>query len=350
MQAVNSDITGFKRVTEPRTFGFPEDHGPHPGYQTEWWYYTGNLDSNDGGHWGYQLTFFRRQLVAEPVTRPSDFGTTSIYLAHFAVTDVTGKQFYAFDRLSRDGDGLAGAASDPFRVWLQHWQVTGFNDTMHLEADQDGVEINLHLSSTKPPVLQGDHGISQKSAEVGNASYYYSLTHMTTAGTIRAKGQAVSVSGLSWMDREWSTSALGPQTAGWNWFALQLSDGREIMLYQLRRRDGSIDPLSGGTIIESDGHSQTFRNDEATIDVTDHWRSSKSGADYPAGWHLKVATAGIDLTIHPWIPNQELPLAIVYWEGASKLSGTSNGQPVSGNGYVELTGYTAQQPAAVQIR
>ncbi len=350
VQAVNSDAGGFTRASTPRTFQFPVDHGPHPGYQTEWWYYTGNLNSADGRHWGYQLTFFRRGLIAQPLPRASDWGTTNLYMAHFALTDVTGKQFYAFDRFSRDGAGLAGAQGDPFRVWLESWSASGSGTTMQLQAKQDAVAIDLQLQSTKPPVLQGNKGLSQKSAGAGNASYYYSLTRMATSGTITVANTPVQVTGLSWMDREWSTSVLGADAVGWDWFALQLSDGREIMYYQLRLRNGGIEPFSSGTLIGTDGTLQAIKRDDVVIDVLDHWHSAHSGATYPSGWHLRLAKAGIDLQVKPYLQNQELPLTVVYWEGASHISGTSNGQAISGNGYVELTGYGEQRPAAVQVR
>ncbi len=350
VQAVNSDAAGFTRATTPRTFQFPVDHGPHPDYQTEWWYYTGNLDSADGRHWGYQLTFFRRGLAAHPQTRASDWATANLYMAHFALTDVAGKQFYAFDRFSRDGAGLAGAQGDPFRVWLDSWSASGTGTRMRLQAKQDAVAIDLQLESTKPPVLQGDKGLSQKSAAAGNASYYYSLTRMSTSGTITVANKTVSVTGLSWMDREWSTSVLGADAVGWDWFALQLGDGREIMYYQLRLRDGTIEPFSSGMLIGTDGTPQIIKRDDVVIDVLDHWHSAHSGATYPSGWHVRIAKERLDLQVTPYIQNQELPLTVTYWEGASRITGTSNGQPINGNGYVELTGYGEQRPAAVQVR
>src|SRR5437868_5938573 len=245
-----SGAAGFARVTGPRPFVFPQDHGPHQEYATEWWYYTGNLDAQDGRHFGFQLTFFRFGLAPAPVRRASDWATTNIYMAHFALTDVAGNQFYAFDRFSRGAAGLAGAQGQPFRVWLESWSAEGLGADalpMRLRAAQDQIAIDLTLEGGKPIVLQGDQGVSQKSATPGNASYYYSLTRMPTSGTLRVGAATFQVRGLSWMDREWSTSSLGQDLAGWDWFALQLSDGREVMFYQLRRRDGSSDPVSGGT-------------------------------------------------------------------------------------------------------
>lgn len=342
---------GFKRVTTPRPFVFPADHGPHPGYQTEWWYYTGNLSSADGRAWGYQLTFFRTALTPNPQVRTSAWGADTLYMAHFALTDVAGNQFYAADRYSRDGAGLAGAQGEPYRVWLETWSASGPDNAMRLVAAQGDVAIDLTLRNTKPAALQGDRGVSQKSAEPGNASYYYSLTRMATEGTFTIKGKPVAVTGASWMDREWSTSALGQDVLGWDWFALHLNDGRDLMFYQLRRRDGSSDPYSAGTLIAADGSTQRLARDDVQLETLARWRSPGSGADYPAGWRMRIPSLGLDLTIRPYVANQELPLTVVYWEGAAAITGTSNGAAVQGNGYVELTGYGEQrQQTAVESR
>ena len=208
---------GFARATAPREFVFPQDHGPHPEYAIEWWYYTGNLDTAQGRHFGYQLTFFRIGLTPTPAARASDFATSNIYMAHFALTDVANQKFYAFERFSRGAAGLAGAQGQPFRVWLEDWDAAGAGADglpMRLQAAQDDVAIDLTLEGGKPIVLQGDHGLSQKSDEPGNASYYYSLTRMPTRGTIRVGAETSDVSGLSWMDREWSTSSLGAECGG----------------------------------------------------------------------------------------------------------------------------------------
>lgn len=350
VEAVNSSGAGFKRVTEPRSFEFPADHGPHAGYQTEWWYYTGNLDTADGRHFGYQLTFFQRALAPEQVERPSNWGTSALYMAHFAVTDVAGEQFYAFDRFSRNGAQLAGAQADPFRVYLENWSASGSGEDTHLLASQGPVSLDLQVRGTKPPALQGDRGLSQKGAETGNASYYYSLTRMATTGTVTINGQNFTVSGTSWMDREWSTSVLGPEAVGWDWFALQLADGREIMFYQIRRRDGSSDPFSSGSLIATDGTVQRLKRDDVELEVLDRWRSPRSTATYPAHWRMRIPAANLDLEIKPYLADQELALAVTYWEGASRIRGTSNGQPISGNGYVELTGYGDEGAASVQGR
>lgn len=347
-----SGAQGFAKATAPRPFVFPRDHGPHQEYATEWWYYTGNLDAADGRHFGYQLTFFRFALMPREPQRPSDWATSNIYMAHFALTDVAGRQFHAFERFSRDGAGLAGATGEPFRVWLESWSAEGQSAEglpMRLRAAQDDVTIDLTLDGGKPVVLQGDHGLSQKSASPGNASYYYSLTRMPTSGTIQIGGTRFEVSGSSWMDREWSTSGLGKDQIGWDWFALQLSDGRDLMFYQLRRRDGSSDPYSAGTLVSAEGTARTLHADEVTLTPEGAWQSPRDGATYPAAWRLQVPSASIDLRLTPYLPDQELPLSVIYWEGAVRIGGTANGQPVGGSGYIEMTGY-ADQPSDVRVR
>lgn len=337
---------GFARALAPRPFTFPADHGPHPEFQTEWWYYTGNLSTADGRRFGFQLTFFRRALTPTPTERPSAWGTSQVYLAHFAVSDIGANKFYAVDRFGRGAAGLAGAQAEPFRVWLEDWSADGSGPQamqMRLRARQGDVAIDLALDgAARTPVLQGDEGLSQKSAAPGNASYYYSLTRMPANGSISAGGTTYQVTGLAWMDREWSTSALGEDQIGWDWFALQLDDGRDLMYYQLRRRDGSVDPFSKGIIVAANGTTTSISSSEARLEPVGTWRSSRSGGVYPASWRLSVPTQNLELEVTPRMADQELPLTIVYWEGAVAISGTAAGKPVSGSGYLEMTGYGEQ--------
>jgi predicted secreted hydrolase len=315
---------GFARATQPRAFVFPQDHGPHPEYAAEWWYFTGNLTSAEGQRFGYQLTFFRFGLDPAPPQRGSAWAASSIYMAHFALSDIDGGRFMAFERLSRGAAGLAGAEGEPLRIRLQ--------------AADGATAIDLTLAAGKPAVLQGDRGLSQKSAAPGNASYYYSLTRMPTTGTVRTSAGLAQVSGLSWMDREWSTSALGDQQVGWDWFALQLSDGSELMYYRLRLRDGSDDPYSAGVLVAPDGSARRLRREDLVLTETGRWQSPR-GATYPSGWRLQIPDAGLDLMIAPALRDQELPLTVTYWEGAVSVTGARAGAELTGQGYVELTGY-----------
>ncbi|HPZ08466.1 MAG TPA: lipocalin-like domain-containing protein [Candidatus Eremiobacteraeota bacterium] len=339
----DQNTEGFSRAINIHNFSFPKDHGPHPDYRTEWWYYTGNVKTGEEQHFGFQLTFFRTALTSEPLTRESNWGTKNIYMAHFAVTDVKGNRFYAFDRFSRDGLDLAGAKASPFHVWLEDWEVRGEGQNslpMHLLAGQDEISIDLTLSSNKPVVVQGNKGLSQKGPTTGNASYYYSFTRMDTEGLIRIGEKIFNVKGLSWMDREWSTSALEKNQIGWDWFSLQLSDNREVMYYQMRRNDGSIDSMSNGTIIYTDGKSKFLSDKDVKLRVLQHWRTSDGKVIYPSHWFLEIPSEKLKLEVLPHINNQELNITVRYWEGAVKVKGTGNGKALTGNGYVELTGYS----------
>ncbi len=340
--AGGDDTSGFARAFEPRDFQFPLDHGPHFEYQTEWWYYTGNLTGENGDHYGYQLTFFRRGLTPGVSARGSEFGTNQIYFAHFALTNAAGNKHTFVERFSRGAAGLAGGAGEPFRVWLEDWSAQALDevgDVIRLQAHDEAMTIDLTLQAAKPIVAHGDGGLSPKSDEPGNASYYLSFTRLATTGQVTADGQTAKVSGESWFDHEWSTSALGPHGLGWDWFSLQLSDGRELMFFQVRRDDGGIEPVSGGTVIEKDGKTRHLSADEIKLAVKGTWASPDTKAEYPARWQISIPSAQIELTIEPWVAAQEMRVSFTYWEGAVKLSGLSNGAAVTGNGYVELTGY-----------
>ena len=336
--------SAFARVLGPREFSFPADHGPHPEYGIEWWYFTGNLETAAARHFGFELAFFRIGLGPEQRDRASDWATSQLYLGHFALTDVEGDRFYSFERFSRQSLGLAGATfseDQRFRVWLETWsaEIDGSaRPVVRLKAAVEDIAIDLTLESAKPLTLHGDKGYSRKGAEPGNASYYYSVTRMPTTGTVTIGQESFSVEGTSWMDREWSTSALADDQVGWDWFALQLSDGRDVMFYQLRLQDGGIDARSSGTVIGAGGSAFPLAKEDVHIQVLDQWVSPR-GSSYPSKWRLTIKSAAIDLIITPYINNQELDVSVRYWEGAVWLTGTSHGQPVSGSGYVEMTGY-----------
>jgi predicted secreted hydrolase len=337
-----ASVEGFSRAERPQPVVFPADHGPHPDFQTEWWYFTGNLDTADGHHFGYELTFFRRALAppAERAARPSDWAADQIYMAHLALTDVAGREFQAVERFSRGAAGLAGAQAAPFTVWLEDWSISEMEGgDWRLQAAAEGLALELTLRDTKGPILQGDRGYSRKGPEPGNASYYYSLTRLETAGSVQVAGERYKVAGLSWMDHEYSTSALSAGQVGWDWFSLQLDDGSELMVFQIRRDDGSIDPYSSGTLVSADGWTRHLERDDFQIMVERTWRSPHTGADYPAGWTIRVPVTGLTLRLEPYLADQELNVSYTYWEGAVRITGERDGRPVSGDGYVELTGY-----------
>jgi predicted secreted hydrolase len=336
------DAGGFARATSPRPFLFPDDHGPHPEFRHEWWYFTGNLEGPKGRRFGYQLTFFRFALSPAAVPRESRWGASQAYMAHFSVTDEGGNRFRHFERTGRGALGIAGAELRPFRVWIDDWSAEGGRDSLlpvRLRAADEGVSVDLLLDSGRPPIPQGDRGLSRKGPAPGNASYYYSMPRLATRGNVRVGGASYPVEGYSWLDREWGTSALSGDQAGWDWFALRLSDGVDLMFYRLRRRDGSADTYSAGTLVRPDGSLRSLSWSDVGIETPDHWRSPSSGARYPSRWRLRVPSEGIDLAVVPWMADQELRTFVRYWEGAVSLRGTSRGKPVEGNGYVELTGY-----------
>ncbi len=336
------EAAGFARADRIRPLRFPRDHGPHPAFRNEWWYFTGNLQSGDGRRFGYELSLFRFALRPPPhPARHSQWATDHVYMAHFAVTNAAGKHFHFFERFARNAVGLAGAQAAPFRVWVEDWSVEA--DTTNgfpwrLRAAADGLELTLELTAVKPIVLQGDRGLSQKSAEPGNASYYYSITRLDSRGTLLLNGERLQVAGQSWMDREWGTSALSEAQQGWDWFALQLADGHDLMFYQLRRKDGSIDPHSAGALVDPRGRITRLGPQDVGVEVLEVWHSPRGGR-YPARWRLTVEPLNMTLEVAPVLADQELDVSIRYWEGAVDVGGRRNGETLGGRGYVELTGY-----------
>lgn len=341
LSAENS--ASFARAIGPRRFEFPGDHGPHPEFRNEWWYVTGNLDAAGGRRFGFELTIFRFALTPQAIESSSRWRSNQVYIAHFAVTDVDGETFYVAERFSRGALGLAGAEVNPFRVWIDDWQIAATDsdaerEHWQLRASDSDFAVQLRLVAEKAPVLNGDNGLSQKSAEAGNASYYYSITRWHSEGTLRLGRDEFTVTGLSWLDREWSSSALAADQKGWDWFALQLSDGSELMFYNLRKVDGSQDIHSGGTFIAADGTSRHLDRDAVSVSVTREW-NSPNGGTYPSGWDIGLPELGLSLKVAPVMDDQELFTTVRYWEGAVDVWGERAGREVSGRGYVELTGY-----------
>jgi predicted secreted hydrolase len=335
---------GFARASTPRSLSFPLDHGAHPRFHTEWWYFTGNVDAADGRHFGFELTFFRIALRPSPAQSRSAWTTNQAWMAHFAVSDVKTGRLIAAERLARGALGLAGATSAPFRVWVEDWSADGNLDardgTVRLQAAGDGAAADLRLTALMPPMAHGQHGLDRKGAEPGNASYYYSIPRLDVAGTLRVgDGEPLPVQGSAWMDREWSSSGLDPDIAGWDWFGLQLTDGRDLMFYRLRDGAGAASPFSGGTLIVPGGGARHLSADDVTATPLRRWRSRATGVTYPVAWRLRSDDPELDLTVEPYFDDQELKLSVRYWEGAVRAAGTAQGKDVSGQGYLELAGY-----------
>jgi len=340
---LSNDVKGFARAYKPQAFSFPSDHGPHNQFRSEWWYFTGNLKNPQGRQFGYELTFFRFALKPDLPESKSAWRSNQMYMAHLTLTDVEANRFYTDERFSRAGNDLAGAFNKSYQVWLYDWSAKTEGEVdfpLRLHANSNDFAVDLLLTSPKGYVLQGNQGLSQKSPEPGNASYYYSYPRLETNGTVSIADKQFSVTGTSWMDREWSTSALSNEQSGWDWFALQLSDNTEIMFYQLRRKDGQHDSNSSGSYITADNAKIALKDHDATITPLDSWKSPHSKISYPSRWRLSVPSQALELEIVPLIKDQELNVSYRYWEGAVKLTGTKQGKPISGQGYVELAGYS----------
>jgi len=342
------DLAGLARATAPPTLQFPADHSAHPAFRTEWWYVTGNLDSQSGRRFGVQLVFFRQALAAHVPARPASLAARDVILAHAAVTDIDGGRFHHDERLARAAAGLgsvAGADGEPFRIVCADWQAAARPDgdgflPLDLFAVSRTFAFDLRVAAGKAPVLQGERGLSQKSDEPGNASIYYSMTRLPIDGLIEVGGERHQVRGLAWLDREWSTAALGAGQVGWDWFSLQLDDGSEVMWYQLRRDDGTVDRWSRGSLVDAAGFVTRLAPATMTATPGGTWTAPDGHARYPARFRLVSREPAFDLEVEPLLADQELHVLVRYWEGAVAVRGTRDGKPVAGRGYLEMTGYT----------
>ncbi len=353
---------GYARACDSREFLFPADHGAHTAYRNEWWYITGNVQNKERKKFGFHATFFRianapqanavqtdtpketgfaDQQSGDPVNARSAWSADQFYMGHFAISEDGDDQIKAHERFSRAAAGLAGAQVDPLRIWLDDWQLTAAIEdadelVWQLTLKEGGEFIDLTLRASKPVFLQGHDGLSQKSRERCNASYYYSIPRMRASGKIRSAGVVHEVTGTAWFDREWSSSALADNQSGWDWFSLQLADGRDLMVYQLRLRDGGIDPHSYAVEMRQDGSKRIIPIDAIRIEVDQWWRGS-GGAQYPIAGTLHLADTGETIVYRPLIDDQEMQLTVRYWEGAIQLQDASGAD--IGHGYLELTGY-----------
>ncbi len=340
----------FKRALPGRTFSFPQDHFSHPEFKTEWWYYSGHLHSQEKKSFGYQLTFFRTGLNREAKQR-SKWSIQDLYFAHLAITDESKKKFGYLEKISRGSLGEAGASTytaseKTYRIWIEDWSIKGKGPAVQnhsLKAGDKNFGIELLLTPEKNPVIHGQNGMSQKAEGEGYASHYYSISRLKTEGKIFSQNKEIPVQGTSWMDHEFGSSQLREYQAGWDWFSIQLANNMELMFYQIRWKDGKVDPYSSGTIIFPDGTRQHLTENEFQIEVLDQWKSSKSSAVYPSKWKIKVPGHKIELTLSPTVKDQELitkkSTRVTYWEGSVKVEATYKGSSIIGMGYAELTGY-----------
>jgi predicted secreted hydrolase len=329
-------------VTNNRSFAFPQDHAAHPDYRIEWWYYTGNLDDAAGNRFGFQLTFFRSGIRQQPASQ-SVWALRDLYTAHFAISDVSQKRHFVFQRNNRRGVGWAGALTDRCEVWNGDWRLAVEGLSHHLIAEDGECALDLTLTPTKPAALHGDQGLSRKGASNGNASYYYSLSRMLASGTLCVGGRKCQVNGTAWMDHEFSSSFLEPGQTGWDWFAIQLDNGFDLMLYRVRRADGAPEPCSSGSLIAPDGSVTHLSSSDFKLSSDSPWKSVDTDASYPLRWLIDIPKIGYRLEVTAAFPDQEMVTAATtglnYWEGAIDIRGDVDGRPARGRGYMELTGY-----------
>ena len=348
--ALAVDPSGFLSITGPCNLKFPEDHGAHPGYRTEWWYFTGNVLSENGAAFGFQLTFFRNQISPQGADKawpdpPSAWRTQQIFSAHAAVSDVTGKQHLQAELIGRGALELAGVRHRPPEtvVYLNKWSARIGSETQVLEVDTDEFAYQLTLTPMKPPILHGLAGYSLKGSSSGKGSCYYSYTRHEVEGRMTIRGKTFAVRGQGWMDHEFGSAFIGPNVKGWDWFSLQLSDRTEIMLFFLRTADGGTSSVSGGTFVDSEARTMALGKDDIDMTPLDTWKSPHSKGVYSARWRLRVLPYSLDLTILPNLADQEMntfkTTGVTYWEGSVSIRGTKDDNPIEGRGYVELTGY-----------
>ncbi len=342
--------SSYLTITGPCNLEFPKDHGAHPGYRTEWWYYTGNLRSQTGDLYGFQLTFFRSQISPPGADKtwpdpPSAWRTQQVYLAHAAVSDIAAKRHLQAELVSREALTMAGVLQRPPEtvVYLNNWSARIGAEAQVLHVDTDEFSYELTLKPVKPPVLHGRAGYSLKGSSPERASCYYSYTRPAVEGQLTIGGKTIAVRGQGWMDHEFSTAVLEPGLKGWDWFSLQLSDRTEIMLFLLRTDAGGISAVSGGTFVDPDGNSRAIGKDEFAVTILDTWKSHHSKAVYPSRWRLRVFPVSLDLTIFPNLADQEMltsgSTGVTYWEGSVSIRGKRDANQIDGQGYVELTGY-----------
>jgi predicted secreted hydrolase len=329
----------FRLALPGYDFEFPRDHGSHPEYRTEWWYYTGHLRTASGKRYGFEVTFFRVGITP-PAPKATRWDLQQVMPAHFAITDVSGKSFRYYEKLNRASAFTADAAEGHLDVFNESWRATTTPDgSWKLIAAEGKDAIDLTLRTRKAPAVHGENGVSVKAQGTGYASHYYSMTRLEVTGRVNGE----SCTGQAWMDHEFGSSALREHQQGWDWFSIQLENDAEVMLYIIRRKDGTPDVTSSGSLVTSDGQVIPIRREQMRITPLARWKSKKSGATYPMGWRVELPSFGVSLTLQPLLREQELvtqgSTGITYWEGAVDVSGSFSGVAVRGDGYVEMTGY-----------
>jgi predicted secreted hydrolase len=337
-------VEGWTLVPSSWQYEFPRDHASHPAFKTEWWYFTGALRSADGREFGYELTWFREGVLPNPPPAASRFIRADFKFAHFALSDIAASRFDFAQKISRGAYGEAGFGDGmPGKLaWIDDWRLTVLPGGLwRLEAAHEGRTLDLQLTPLKPPVIEGENGVSRKAAGEGHASCYYSYTRLRTQGRLTLPGaEPLSVSGETWFDHEWATNQLAGNQAGWDWFSLQLSDGTELMLYRMRLKSGQVDPASSGAFTRKDGTVLYLKAADFLLTPLESWKSRATATDYPIRWRVDIPRLNLNLDLSTPLKNQELALpSLTYWEGLIHAVGSSGGAAVTGHGYLELTGY-----------
>lgn len=344
--AVGLGAQGYRRAEPGYVFEFPRDHGAHPDFRIEWWYLTGNLRADDGRTFGYQWTMFRNRLVPPgDAVAESPLAPVQVYLGHFGFSNIATQRHRGWEQVARPGLGQASASDATLDLALRDWSLKLNDDgTMSVRAREDDVAIDLTLTVTKPLVIHGEDGVHVKSEDASQASHYLSFTRLQSRGTVTVGGETIPVTGSTWMDHEFGSTWLGGDEAGWDWFALQLDTGDDLMLYRLRRQDGTAVPIASGTWVDAQGNAQPLKKGDYTIEPLEYWTSLTTGAKYPTTWRVRVESLDADLRVEAAIPDQEMRMTRFtgtnYYEGAVSASGAENGAATSGVGYMELVGYS----------
>jgi predicted secreted hydrolase len=326
----------YREALPGYAFAFPRDHFEHPDFRTEWWYYTGNVRSADGHRFGFELVFFRVGERLGVRDNPSAWRVDDVYLANSALTDIDGKHFTWHERVNRAGPGIAGASFAQQRVWNGNWSVDWNGENQSLTATTEDFSFHLDALPAKPFIIQGENGVSQKAAGAGRASHYVSFPLLSIAGNIQSGGRDFKVSGQAWMDHEWFTHQLQDNQTGWDWFSVQLDNKTQFMLFELRRKDGSLDPFSSGTYISPDGKAHHLTSKDFTLKPLNYWESPITKGLYPIAWSIEISSLHLNLKCRALLDNQELAgsRGAKYWEGAVDYTGSQHGV-----GYLEMTGY-----------
>jgi len=328
---LSENADGFAPVTPGKEFSFPADHGPHPDFRIEWWYVTANLSDYSGKAYGLQWTLFRS--AARPGPQAEGWDNQQLWMAHAAVTRADSHR--STEKFARGGVGQAGVDARPFQAWIDDWQLRGSAATddqslapLDMTAVASDFSYALHLEADRPVVLQGDHGYSRKS-ERGQASYYYSQPFYRARGRMSFDDQAVDVTGVAWLDREWSSQPLASDQSGWDWFALHFDSGEKLMLYRMRQSNGDY---TSGTWISPDGTSRALGPGGIVMTPKD---TVQIGARrLPVGWRVEIASLGVAIDTTPLNPRAWMGTRVPYWEGPISFRGSH-----AGVGYLELTGY-----------